>query len=189
MERRLVLASASPRRKELLSLMGIAFSVCAVDVDEHLSGSPDQVVMELARRKAHAAAALHPGETVLGADTLVHCQGETLGKPRDEEDAMRMLRMLSGCGNDVFTGVCVIDGVTGEESVRCDCSHVQFVTLSEGAMRLYVQSNEPMDKAGAYGVQGMGGMFVSSVEGSPSNVIGLPMHLVRRMLQRIGWEL
>ena len=188
-EQRLILASGSPRRRELLSLMGIVFEVCPVDVDEHLSGSPEEVVAVLARKKAEAAYALHPGQTVLGSDTLVFCRGETLGKPADEQDALRMLRLLSDEVNTVYTGVCVIDGATGRRQVRCDSAEVRFTPISEEAARRYVASGEPMDKAGAYAVQGMGGMFVKSITGSPSNVIGLPMHLVRQMLIDIGWIL
>lgn len=184
-----VLASASPRRRELLSLMGIDFTFCPVDVDERMSGDPAQVVMLLAERKAQAAYALHPGETVLGSDTLVFCKGETLGKPRDREDAVRMLRHLSGSVNEVYTGVCVINGANGEVKTEYDCARVFFTEISEEAAQRYVDSGEPMDKAGAYAVQGMGGMFVSFIEGSPSNVIGLPMHLVRQMLIEIGWKL
>ena len=189
MQRELILASGSPRRKELLTLMGIPFSICSVDVDENMQGEPDDVVKQLALRKARAASSLHPGCTVLSADTLVHKDGRTLGKPRDEEDALRMLLWLSGGENIVYTGVCVIDGETGKEDVRCDSARVQFVDFDEAAAWRYVKSGEPMDKAGAYGVQGMGGMFVSAIDGSPSNVIGLPMHLVRDMLRKINWEL
>ena len=189
MQDELILASGSPRRRELLTLMGIPFSVCSVDVDENLSGEPDWVVMQLAVRKARAAYALHPGRTVLAADTLVHKDGETLGKPRDAEDAVRMLLKLSDGENTVHTGVCIIDGGTGRELVCCDRALVRFVTIDEDTAKRYVATGEPLDKAGAYGVQGMGGMFVSSLEGSPSNVIGLPMHLVRNMLREIDWEL
>ena len=188
-EQRLILASGSPRRRELLAMMGVDFDVCPVDVDEHLSGSPEQVVAALARRKAEAASALHPGRTVLGSDTLVYCCGETLGKPADERDALRMLQLLSDRMNTVYTGVCVIDGITGRRQVCCDSAEVHFTAISEDAARRYVASGEPMDKAGAYAVQGMGGMFVRSITGSPSNVIGLPMHLVRQMLIDIGWKL
>lgn len=187
-KRRLILASASPRRRELLTLMGLELLLCPVDADEQLSGAPDRVVTELARRKAHAAAALHPGEAVLGADTLVACEGETLGKPRDEGDALRMLRLLSGRCNTVYTGVCVI-APDGSEDVRCQTSLVHFSRIDDASALRYIRSGEPMDKAGAYAVQGMGGMFVRRVEGSPSNVIGLPMHLVREMLMQIGFEL
>lgn len=189
MQHELILASGSPRRRELLTLMGIPFTVCAVDVDENLHGRPDEVVKELALRKARAAYQKNPGYTVLAADTLVHKDGKTLGKPKDEADALQMLLMLSGGVNTVYTGVCVIDGETGREIVRCDESKVRFVDIDETSALRYIASGEPMDKAGAYGVQGMGGMFVSSVEGSPSNVIGLPMHVVRDMLRTINWEL
>lgn len=185
----LVLASASPRRRELLDKMGISFVPCAVDVDEHLEGDPAEVVMALARRKAYAAYSLHPGETVLGADTLVYCKGETLGKPRDPQDAVRMLLHLSGSINDVYTGVCLIDGKTGKANTQCNRTRVCFTMINTEAAARYVDSGEPMDKAGAYAVQGMGGMFVSAIEGSPSNAIGLPMHLVREMLLAIGWQL
>ena len=188
-ENHLILASASPRRRELLSLMRISYTACAVDVDEHMDGRPDEVVQALAERKAEAAARLYPGQTVLGSDTLVSCNGETMGKPRDEADALRMLRLLSGNVNTVYTGVCVIDGRTGKKDVRLDQTEVHFVQFDDQAALRYIRSGEPMDKAGAYGAQGMGGMFVQSITGSPSNVIGLPMHLVRDMLLSIGWEL
>lgn len=189
MQNELILASGSPRRKELLSLMGVSFKVCSVDIDENLAGAPDQVVQTLALRKAQAAYRLHPGETVLAADTLVYKDGKTLGKPRDEADALEMLLHLSGGTNTVYTGVCVIDGRTGREDVRCDAAYVRFVDIDEASARRYIRSGEPMDKAGAYGMQGMGGMFVSTIEGSASNVIGLPMHLVREMLRNIDWQI
>lgn len=189
MQNSLILASASPRRSELLSLMGVDYQICPADVDEHLSGAPDEVVMALSRRKALCAARQHPGCTVLGADTLVSCNGETLGKPHDRQDALRMLALLSGNVNTVYTGVTVIDGSTGRIYTQCDQTQVQFVTITPQAAQRYVDSGEPMDKAGAYGVQGMGGMFVSSIQGSPSNAIGLPMHMVRSMLLEIGWQL
>jgi len=189
MSNHLILASASPRRRELLSLMGIDFDVCTADVDERVSGQPEQVVQLLAERKARAVAALHPGETVLGADTLVSCCGKTLGKPRDASDALRMLRLLSGKTNTVHTGVCVIDGRSGRADVRLDSATVYFSQIDDASALRYIATGEPLDKAGAYGVQGMAGMFVSRIDGSPSNVIGLPMHLVRDMLRKIGWEL
>lgn len=189
MQRELILASGSPRRRELLTLMGIPFTVCAVDVDEHMEGEPYEVVSLLAQRKARAAFAVHPGRTILAADTLVYKDGQTLGKPVDEADALRMLLWLSDGENIVYTGVCVIDGENGCEEVCYDTAKVQFVHIDEESARRYIATGEPMDKAGAYGVQGMGGMFVSSVSGSPSNVIGLPMHMVRNMLRKINWEL
>lgn len=185
----LILASGSPRRRELLSLMGLDFEICPADVDEHLTGHPSQVVAILAEKKAEAAAKLHPEATIIGSDTLVYCQGEVLGKPQDEEDALRMLRLLSDNTNIVYTGVCVIDGKTGKKQTQTDSTEVHFLPIDDASAWRYIRSGEPMDKAGAYGAQGMGGMFVRSITGSPSNVIGLPMHLVRNMLRSIGWEL
>ena len=189
MQNSLILASGSPRRRELLSLMGITYQICPADVDEHMTGAPDEVVMALSRRKALAVAERHSGCTVLGADTLVACRGEIMGKPQDQQDAMRMLMLLSGGENNVYTGVTVIDGKTGRVDTRCDQTRVHFVPITHEAAQRYIDSGEPMDKAGAYGAQGMGGMFVSAIEGSPSNVIGLPIHLVRQMLMEIGWQL
>ena len=189
MQNSLILASGSPRRRELLSLMGITYQICPADVDEHMNGAPDEVVMALSRRKALAVAERHSGCTVLGADTLVACRGEIMGKPQDQQDAMRMLMLLSGGENNVYTGVTVIDVKTGRVDTRCDQTRVHFVPITPEAAQRYIDSGEPMDKAGAYGAQGMGGMFVSAIEGSPSNVIGLPIHLVRQMLMEIGWQL
>lgn len=169
--------------------MGVDFEVCSVDVDEHMEGHPKQIVAALAEKKARAAFGLHPGETILGSDTLVFCEGAVLGKPTDESDALRMLLLLSGRKNSVFTGVCVINGETGLAQVAVDVTDVFFQDIDQAAALRYIESGEPMDKAGAYGAQGMGGMFVKSICGSPSNVIGLPMHLVRDMLRSIGWEL
>ncbi|MEI3428252.1 MAG: Maf family protein [Christensenellales bacterium] len=112
-----------------------------------------------------------------------------MGKPQDQQDAMRMLMLLSGGENNVYTGVTVIHGKTGRVDTRCDQTRVHFVSITPEAAQRYIDSGEPMDKAGAYGAQGMGSMFVSAIEGSPSNVIGLPIHLVRQMLMEIGWQL
>lgn len=189
MQQRLILASASPRRRELLGQMGITYRICPADVDESAQGAPGDVVRELAMRKARAAQAQHPGEVILASDTLVWCQGETLGKPRDEREAVDMLLKLSGREHTVYTGVCVLDGASGSADVRCESTRVRISRLSRDEARRYVATGEPLDKAGAYAMQGMGGMFVESVEGSPSNVIGLPMHIVRDMLRALGWEL
>lgn len=181
----LILSSASPRRRELMGMTGLPFEVITADAQELKDGQPETLVMENARRKARAVADKYPGRMVLGADTVVYLQGQVLGKPRDREDAKRMLRLLSGRWHRVFTGVCVIDG-NGREDVRADETRVLFSVLSEEDIARYVLSGEPADKAGAYAVQGMGGMFVERIEGSFSNVIGLPMHLVRRMLKDAG---
>ena len=177
----MILASASPRRKELLSSMGIAFEVIVADAQEATEGSPDMLVMENAALKATAVAALHPDRMVLGSDTVVCVDGQVLGKPKDEEDAFCMLRALSGREHQVYTGVCLIKN--GKKDVRCDQTDVFFTSLSDEEIRDYIRTGEPMDKAGAYAIQGIAGVFVEKICGSFSNVIGLPTSLVRQMLK------
>ena len=137
-------------------------------------------------RKAAAVAASHPGRLVLGADTVVYLENRVLGKPRDEKEAEEMLLLLSGAWHTVYTGVCLIRDGYGD--VRSDMSRVQFSPLSLETIRRYIATGEPMDKAGAYALQGRGGMFVRRIEGSYSNVIGLPMALVRDMLIKAGMQ-
>ena len=182
---RLILASASPRRRELLSLTGLSFTVDAPDVDETCTLPPREAVVELSRRKAVAAAALHPGCAVLAADTLVSVDDEALGKPRDKADAFRMLRALAGRWHQVYTGVTVIgaDGVIRSEA---DAPDVHFEFMADEAIRRYIATGEPADKAGAYAVQGIAGMWIDQLRGSHTNVIGLPMALTRRLLEDSG---
>ena len=168
-----------------MSLTGISFEVITADAEELKTGEPQALVMENARRKARAVWEKHPGRIVLGADTIVYQDGRVLGKPRDDADARDMLSSLSGNWHSVFTGVCLIDA-DGQEDVRYDEARVRFAALTEREIDWYIASGEPRDKAGAYAVQGRAGMFVSRIEGSYSNVIGLPMHLVREMLISAG---
>ncbi len=181
----LILASASPRRRGLLALTGLPFTVDAPDVDESCSLSPREAVEELSRRKALAAARMHPGCVILAADTLVAVDDTALGKPRDEEDAFRMLRSLSGRWHQVFTGVSVVDA---QGLLRCesDVTDVHFEGMSDEVIRRYIATGEPMDKAGAYAVQGIAGLWIDAMKGSHTNVIGLPMALTRRMLEDSG---
>lgn len=188
MDQTVILASASPRRRELMGYTGIPFEVICAEAEETSLGTPEALVTENARRKARAVAGSHPGRWVIGADTIVYQHGQVLGKPRDEMDARRMLRSLSGAWHEVYTGVCLVRP-DGTEDVRCDVSRVQFVPLSDEVIRRYAASGEPADKAGAYALQGMGGMYVSRIEGSYSNVIGLPMALLRDMLLDAGMEI
>ncbi len=188
MAQSLILASASPRRRELMAYTGLPFRVITADAEEIKAGEPETLVMENARRKARAVWRQHPDSTVLGADTIVYQDGAVLGKPRDQADAKAMLRGLSGTWHTVYTGVCVITP-DGKADTRCDASRVQFVPLTDADIDWYIATGEPMDKAGAYAVQGRAGMYVSRIEGSYSNVIGLPMHLVRDMLQRAGFSI
>jgi len=181
---RLILASGSPRRRELLERMGYAFDVCAPEVDERVPGPPDQVVAILARRKAMAAAEGISKGVVLAADTLVAVDGEALGKPADEADARAMLRRLSGREHEVFTGVCVLDAATGRKSVHVERTGVVFRALTDGEIDAYVATGEPMDKAGAYGIQGGAAAFVESFRGSYENVMGLPVESAGLMLKK-----
>lgn len=183
---RLYLASASPRRRELMQLAGIPFEVDISDAEETMEGSPEEIARTNALRKARAVLARHPDSLVLSADTVVYIPGEpgVLGKPKDEEDAVRMLRMLSGRENRVCTGVALCGPDFTE--AETDCASVYFDPMTEDEIQSYVRTGEPMDKAGAYAVQGRASLFIRAVSGSPSCVIGLPMHLVSRMLKAHG---
>jgi septum formation protein len=184
----LVLGSASPRRAELLRQLGVEFVVCASDVPEEALPNEDGVTfaLRLARGKAKAVARVRPGSWVLGADTVVLLDGEILGKPVDAEDARNMLRRLSGRGHRVVTGfalVAPLGDVAHDEAVE---SRVEFRSLGEAEIDAYVTSGESLDKAGAYGIQGGASAFVERVSGSYSNVVGLPLEEVRRVLEGRG---
>lgn len=182
----LILASASPRRAELLRAAGVAFEVMAVDVDErpHPGEPAERYVIRLADAKASAARRRVPGSLVLAADTAVVVDGQILGKPADDEDAARMLRILSGRAHLVLTGVTLQNGVRMFSHVESTLVH--FLPLSESEIAWYVSTGEPHDKAGAYAAQGLASRFVSRIEGSHSNVIGLPIAAVSRLLREFG---
>lgn len=181
----LVLASASPRRKDLLSQLGLRFTVAAADLDETpLSGEPaDTYVLRLAQEKARAVAARFPGAWVLAADTTVALGSELLGKPKDPAEAREMLSRLSGRTHNVYTGVALAGRAETSRVVR---TGVTFRTLSAGEIAWYVGTGEPLDKAGAYAVQGRGGFLVAALEGSPTNVIGLPLGETLELLTGVG---
>ena len=185
--RPLILASGSPRRKEILALMGLPYEVDASDADETIEGtlSPENIVLELSRRKALSVAPRHAGALVLAADTIVYLDG-VLGKPKTHERAVQMLSTLSGKWHDVYTGLALVDTATGALSQRVERTRVHFVPMTRKEIEDYAASGEPLDKAGAYGLQGMGGMFVDRIEGSHSNVIGLPMSALRELLAQTG---
>lgn len=178
-----MLASNSPRRADLLRCAGISFDVCPVRVDEQLlpNETATQYVRRLAAAKSAAAAREHPGALVLGADTAVVVNGEILGKPTDELDAEQMLRRLSGRAHEVVTGVCLRRGEC--EMDRVVTTMVYFVELSDAEIGWYADSGEGRDKAGAYAIQGIASRFVSRIEGSYSNVVGLPVSAVYEMLR------
>jgi septum formation protein len=178
----LVLASQSPRRVELLQAAGVEFIVRAADVDETpLEGeTPRDYVLRVAEDKARAVS----GEIVLAADTTVVLGSEIMGKPKDGADAARMLRALSGQRHQVITGICI---KRGTETIRDIAStDVWFAALSEDEIAGYVESGEPMDKAGAYGIQGLASRFIDRIDGSYTNVVGLPVALVYRRLLELG---
>ena len=184
----LVLASASPRRQELLRNAGIVFTVQPADIDETpLPGESALAFAErLAREKALAIASVRPEDVVLGADTVVVVDDQILGKPMDTNDAARMLRLLSGRTHQVITGVCVISPSGRDVNVASETTQVVFNDLSEEDIRGYVATGEPMDKAGAYAIQGMASRWIPRIEGDYSNVVGLPIALVRQMLGNQG---
>lgn len=180
----LVLASASPRRKEIMQTAGLAFSVFVSDTDETLPEgiSAFDAVTELSFRKALAVAKTHPDDTVIGADTVVTLDGKILGKPTDPEDAKNMLRTLSGRTHKVFTGVCIVKN--GKANKFFEETDVTFFELSEKEIGDYVASLEPMDKAGAYGIQGRGCTLVKEIKGDYFNVVGLPVARLVRELKK-----
>ena len=181
----LILASGSPRRRELLDLMGLIYTVETPDVDESFSGRPSETVMEISRRKAAAVAARHSDSIIIAADTLVFADG-ALGKPHTPERAKEMLRSLAGNWHHVYTGITVINTRSGRILRNVDKTRVHLVPMTEQEIDAYVATGEPLDKAGAYGIQGMGGMFVDRIDGSYSNVVGLPMSMLRIMLAQVG---
>ena len=183
---RLVLASQSPRRRDLLDAAGIACDVRAVDVDErrHAGETPDVFAERLAREKASAGARLFPDRTVLGADTIVVVDDEVLGKPRDAADAVRMLALLSGRSHEVLTGVAIAHA--GRVHSAVDRTRVWFSVLSDTEIEAYVASGEPLDKAGAYAIQGLASRFIPRIDGSYANVVGLPVTTVVELLKVLG---
>jgi septum formation protein len=184
-----VLASASPRRKQLLGQMGLAFRVKPVDADETLpdGAAPGRAAAMLARRKAEMAMLTEPEALVIAADTLVVVGGHILGKPADALNAAEMLRMLSGRAHDVVTCVCV--AWKGRIYSASERTRVRFDSMTDGDIGNYVSTGEPLDKAGAYGIQGRAGVFISGIEGCYYNVMGLPLAALRKLLeQALGFD-
>lgn len=182
----IILASQSPRRKELLEEVGLRFRVEPAQIEEHLDESLPitQAIEQLAKEKAMPIACRHPQCIVIGADTLVAVDGLVLGKPADEADAARMLRMLSGRRHQVIGGVALL---CGNEEVLFHCvSEVRFFPLREEEIAAYIRSGEPMDKAGAYGIQGLGRLFVESICGDYFNIVGLPVSRLMRALDQFS---
>jgi len=182
----LVLASGSPRRRELLTAMGLSFTVTVSDVPEDVPEGtlPSEAVCLIARRKAEAVMATLPADTVvLAADTTVARDAVCLGKPRDAEDAVSMLLSLAGRAHTVYTGVAV--GYRGRVVVAYEATEVRFLPFDRAEAEAYVATGEPMDKAGAYGIQGLGGRLVAGIDGEFDNVVGLPCRLASRLLAEV----
>lgn len=184
--RPLILASGSPRRRELLARMGYAFEICTPDVDEHVAGHARDIVYTLAQRKARAAAANYSQGVIVASDTLVSLDGVPLGKPADTGEARRMLAALSDREHEVFTGVCVLDAASGRCETRSVRTGVTFREITPEEIDAYIATGEPMDKAGAYAIQGGAGKFVQALDGEFENVMGFPVLEVREMLARFG---
>jgi septum formation protein len=194
---KLVLASASPRRQELLRNADIAFTVCPANIPEipRAGETPKDCAERLAREKALAISRNQAGSVILGADTIVVIDGEILGKPRDAADAARMLRLLSGRTHQVITGVCLLQTPlrtenkelkTGFEDTRSETTEVTMTAITDEDIQEYIVTGEPMDKAGAYAIQGFASRWIPRIHGDYFNVVGLPVALVQKMLQEHG---
>ena len=181
----LILASQSPRRRELLGLTGLDFVVRVADIDETMDPgkAPFDEVARVSRMKAMAVSR-DQGDVVIAADTIVVCGGQVLGKPRDEEDAFRILSLLSGRSHEVMTGMTVL---TDDEIItHTEVTKIHFRDLLPGEIRAYIATGEPMDKAGAYGIQGGAALFADQMEGDYYNVMGLPVCRLAMLLRGLG---
>jgi septum formation protein len=173
-----VLASASPRRLDILKTLGISPQVFVPQVEETSQGSPPEIVIYNAQIKAQTAAKNFHHEIVIAADTVVSKDGQVLGKPKDEAEAEKMLAFLSGSAHEVYTAIAVIDTQTGRQNADCSMTKVFFKPLKKESIAAYIASGEPMDKAGAYGIQGLGSVFVERIEGDYGTVVGLSAALL-----------
>jgi septum formation protein len=182
---KLILASASPRRADLLRQVGIDFQVVVPDISEDLDGSlpPSQIVTRLALRKALAVSKRFDQGFVLAADTLVIHRGIILGKPADQDDARRMLSLLSGDEHEVMTGMALVDAASGRSDSALSKTRVWLKTMTESEIEVYIATGEPLDKAGAYGIQGRAALFVEKIEGCYFNVVGLPLSLLYDLMK------
>ena len=189
--RKLVLASTSPRRRKLMAEAGLEFDVVApryTDEENTAADEPARLVERHAAAKARSVAGDHPGAIVVGADTIVVVDGTILGKPADEAEAGRMLATIAGRDHLVYTGVAVIDVDTGTAEIDHEVTKVTVRPLTADEIARYVVTGEPLDKAGAYAIQGIGCFIVERIDGDYFNVVGLPMGLLARLLRGFGYE-
>ena len=187
----MILASASPRRRQLLQQLGLSFTVLAADIDEAAlvregELSPVEQALHLAELKARAVQEQLKEGLIIAADTVVWCGDHALGKPSDNAEARRMLQMLSGRAHLVVTGLCLMDCVSGVWETAAECTEVFFRELTAADIEAYIATGEPHDKAGAYGIQGYGAIFVEAIAGCYYNVMGLPLNRLCRMLGNFG---
>jgi septum formation protein len=182
---KVILASASPRRAEILRTIGWPFEVLPVDIDESTRTGEGAVdyVRRLAQEKADAAAARQPASIIVAADTTVTIDGQIMGKPADELEAMRMLRLLNNRWHQVMTGIAVINPESSRAVVAHEETEVRFAAMSAGEIAWYARTLEPMDKAGAYAIQGLGARFIEEIRGDYFNVVGLPIRLVYQVFR------
>ncbi len=190
---KLILASASPRRRELLSIFDISFDICTSNIDEVVRNDedPKQVSMSLAFQKAlDVSNRFNNNEIVLGADTVVYMNNTIFGKPKDYDDALNMLGILNGCIHSVITGICIIQAGTNKKIIDYCETKVRFRHMTHDKLKSYLKTDEYKDKAGGYAIQGYGSVLVEWVEGSYSNVVGLPIAKVDSLLGKyFGLEL
>ena len=191
LKEKLILASQSPRRAEILTAVGWEFEAIAADIDETRLAAEDAVsyVERLARTKAETVARGFPGRLVIGADTVVVIDEEILGQPRDDDDARRMLRLLSGKWHEVLTGVALVRAGSSQVSIDHDTTRVLFAEMSADEIDWYVSTGEPRGKAGAYAIQGRGALFIKEIQGDYFNVVGLPVRLVFELMRRMSDKL
>jgi septum formation protein len=185
---KLVLASGSPRRAEILNSVGWPFERHVADIDEseRHGESPEDYVVRLAREKAEAVAEQYPGQIVLGADTTVVIDGGILAKPEDMDDARRMIRMLAGVSHDVLTGVAIVNGGTSADIER---TRVKFAPMTDAEVNFLAEMGDPLDKAGGYAIQKQAALFIEKIEGDYWNVVGLPVRLVYQMVLSSSFSL
>ena len=186
----IILASSSPRRADLLKTIGVNFELVPSNINErpHQDEAPADYIIRLARAKVIDAARKRDSGLLIGADTIVVLDGRILGKPHDEEDAGRMLRLLSGRWHAVMTGVALYDAATRREVADYDKTLVRFAQLTDKEIDWYIKTGEPMDKAGSYAIQERGAMFVEEIAGNYHNVVGLPLTLLYRLSKRMGYS-
>jgi septum formation protein len=188
MNRRIILASSSPRRKDILTQIGLTFTIVPSEYEEDMSLdlAPEALAKTLSLGRAAAVAELHPDAVVIGADTLISFNGKVYGKPKSKDDARYMLQMLSGNMHEVITGISVVCKATAQTLTEASVSKVHFVTLSSEDIEDYIASGEPLDKAGSYAVQGRGARYIERIEGEYTGIVGLPASLLMELLKKIS---